>query len=562
MHNYSYEEIENLQETVSKKIMAFIERYLDQEDLLDSVDFHYPDFDDQKSERAFRFWIATDYKTKYNKSFIELMLEEIGSKLSPLEVEILKKRNSSHISLYEVEDIVEETIIAKDLITGKSHRLSDPKSINVVKRGDLVFTRVVDILGEKCFFGSYSLLPKSLKKDFLNDIKIDYSRERLKDFYLSIEDYLKNFSLNIYKIYTDLVYEMIQSDEEEIALLYDELDHFENYLETKLGPNRVKEYLDNVMDFFEYYLIDKELRLEDLYKVDVKCLAQKAITKGYINSKEEFISYINALKIYLKYLQCIDKRYKATYLKLIDIANSPFKYFDLLNSTDKPFEVNKRVSMALESRLSEKAFSLIMDLDRFLLFILEDPVSLNEDLSLKKSMIDDIDELLDNSLVDRFDYESQWEHPIINLFFNFAMDKAILEDKKGFAILTERGNQFLRLRDEDKFILLLEYTLGPSFFNKIYSQDLYIDREIFLDHITGLRDNIYYKPQEVIPIRTNIWDYYIYLNIMDMVDLNYTSDLSVKVSSLGRFTFNLLKDSKESKTSGKLIFLDKYKEAR
>ena len=54
---------------------------------------------------AFNVWVSIDYRTHYGKSFIEHMLEEKPHGLTLWKKEILRERNKSYISLFEIQGI-------------------------------------------------------------------------------------------------------------------------------------------------------------------------------------------------------------------------------------------------------------------------------------------------------------------------------------------------------------------------------------------------------------------------------------------------------------------------
>ena len=75
------------------QIIKHTGEFVKRDKILDSIEFYYPDFDEQKAKIAFNVWISIDYRTDYGKSFIEHMLEEKSSYLTNLEKEILIERN-------------------------------------------------------------------------------------------------------------------------------------------------------------------------------------------------------------------------------------------------------------------------------------------------------------------------------------------------------------------------------------------------------------------------------------------------------------------------------------
>ncbi len=117
MNKLDYKQIQTIQENTTRKLIKYINEFVKRDKILDSIEFYYPDFDEQKAKIAFNVWISIDYRTDYGKSFIEHMLEEKSSYLTNLEKEILIERNKSFISLFEIEKIEGSNIYILDLLT-------------------------------------------------------------------------------------------------------------------------------------------------------------------------------------------------------------------------------------------------------------------------------------------------------------------------------------------------------------------------------------------------------------------------------------------------------------
>ncbi len=49
MHNLSYEQIKTLQENTTKKLIKYINEFINKDKSLESIEFYYPDFDEQKN---------------------------------------------------------------------------------------------------------------------------------------------------------------------------------------------------------------------------------------------------------------------------------------------------------------------------------------------------------------------------------------------------------------------------------------------------------------------------------------------------------------------------------
>lgn len=274
MSKLDYEEIQSIQEKTIKKLIKYINENLKEDRSLDSIEFYYPDFDENKTRLAFNVWISTDYRTSSGKSFIELMLDEKSHQLTSLEKSILIERNRSFISLYEIERIDGEYIYAKDLLTGTRHSLLEPNISGMLNPKDLIFGRVGKIIEYKGFIGNINFLPSSIKDEFLEKVFVDYNRSRFKYPDLTIDRYLKLFSINVYKIYTESIYDAIDkeldSDSNATSALYDELDNFEIYLESQVSKSEMKTHIVNLINLFEHYILECGGSLKDLVDMDLE----------------------------------------------------------------------------------------------------------------------------------------------------------------------------------------------------------------------------------------------------------------------------------------------------
>ena len=112
----------------------------------------------------------------------------------------------------------------------KKHKIWEPALSNILKKSDLIFGRIGRIIEHNGFIGNISFLPPSVKDIFMEEVFIDYNHSRLKSPELTIDKYLKYCSVNVYKIYTECIYDVVEIEEDIGSILYDELEEFEYYL--------------------------------------------------------------------------------------------------------------------------------------------------------------------------------------------------------------------------------------------------------------------------------------------------------------------------------------------
>lgn len=556
MRELSYDEVVNIQNNIYRKLINYVNEYLDDDNNIESIEFHYPDFNDDKASKAFDTWLIMDFKTKYNKTFITHMLEDSNSSFSFLEKKVLENIKNVYLSLYEVIRIKNDYIEVYDLLNNEKHKLLDPKSIDIVKKGDIVFGRVGKVLEYKVFIGNISFLPTSAKSRFISRFFVNYNKVNLKKQYINIKEYSKENSLVLYKIYTDIVYDLIKSDEDITSKLYDELDSFKDYMDNYLRRDELDEIMGNLMNFFEFYLIQSDLTLKDINKIDFEVLAKNAIEDNYINTREDFLSYINTFKNYLKFLKGKDKKYKLAYDEVLKLSERRFIYFDLINQSDNAFKINKKISHGVYKNFNERIFSTIIDYERFLLNIINDPINIDKENNITLDELMEINSLMDNQV--ELDVNiTKKSFIMLELFYKFSLNIGVAEIKNGFLKITKKGNQFIRLSDEDKFSILFNYIWDKEFLISI-SDDFNLseyENLLFLDLLNNSKDkeiNIYeHFLNNDNNFKEIINKYCDYLEIIGFI--KYNEDKTLRFTQFGKLVLELNLSNNNINVLGKVI---------
>lgn len=567
MRELSYNEIVNIQNNIYRKLISYINDYLDKDNNIESIEFHYPDFNDDKTSKAFDSWLIMDYKTKYKKTFITHMLEDSSFKFSFLERKILEEIKDVYLSLYEIIRVKNDYIEVYDLLNNEKHKLLDQRSVNIVKKGDIVFGRIGKVLDFKVFLGNFSFLPPSAKNNFISKFFAYYNKMNLKKEYLSIKEYSKNNSLNLYKIYTELVYDLIRVDEDIASKLYDELDSFRDYMESFLSLDEIDECVGNLMNFFEFYLIENDLTLKDINKIDFALLAKKAIEENYINSKEDFSSYLRTFKSYLKFLKGKDIKYKLSYEEILDISKNRFIYFNLINQADNPFKINKKIANGIYKKFNEKSFSTLMDYERFLLNIMNDPLSLDKNNQILLEDLVELNSVMDNEIPLEIDINKS-SFTMLELFYKFSLDIEVLEIYNGFLKITKKGNQFIRLRDEDRFSILFNYIWSKKFLVSIAKEYNFNEDEsnLFLELLSSLKENEDNRLEKVIETFDSfpmiIDSHYKFLEVLGMVKYNDDENLKISITPFGKLVLDLNFKDNNIKDYGKIININRRKKIK
>ncbi len=572
MSKLDYETIQSIQETTIKKLIKYVNEALKKDINLDSIEFYYPDFDESKARLAFNVWISTDYITSSGKSFIEMMLDEKSNQLSNLEKNILIERSKTFVSLFEIEKIDGEYIYVKDLLTGDKHALLEPNISSILKPADLIFGRVGKIIEYKGFIGNISFLPHSMKDEFIEKIFVDYNRARFKDPDLTMDRYLKLYSINIYKIYTESIYDAIdkelQDGSDSTIDLYDELDNFEMFLETHLSRSEIKVHVTNLINLFEYYMLENDGSLKDLASMDLDQLFNKAIDDGLITSQKEFSSYVSTLKQYFKYLKTINPKYREAYRNILKVSRNRFLYIYNAQNVNNDFNINKTLSYRISDTINDRSFDFIMDYEKFLLYLISNPLMLtkkrkhiNRKTLLELNNIMEIREEVTKKAPNQEDFS------LLNLFYNFSLANRLVKIVGYKLVITKRGHIFLRLSDEEKLALFIQYLLSNKILEFMVSdsdKNLAIHtRNNLLKLLYTLKEGMDYEYSQLDfsslgPVRY-VFSYLKYMELIGLVEFNrYPPGFTL--THLGKVVFNILQDkNKELDSKGKVIYLNQLR---
>lgn len=570
MYKLSYKEIQTIQENTTKKLIRYINDFLKDDNSLDSVEFYYPDFDDENTMIAFNVWVSIDYKTNYGKTFIEHMLEDRPNGLTNLEREILQERNKSYVSLFEVQRIRDEFVYLEDILIGRSHKIWDPNLSNILQESDVLFGRIGKIIEYQGFIGNVSFLPPTAKDRFIQEFFVDYNRTRFRNPGLGKEEYLKQHSVNLYKIYTECIYDVVEMTDDISSTLYDELSEFESYLSLSLPRYKIKKHINNLINLFEYYLADEEMTLYDLDEIDMEDLVNILIEDGFINCHLELVSYVNSLKKYLGFMRNRSADYQESYDELLNVSKNIFIYMKEIEYTEKPFDINKNAANKLENSLNEQALRLILDFEKFLLYIMNQPLETTKTLQhIKRKNLLELNKIMEIQEEVEKKAPNQIDFPILDLFYHFALDNKLIKLDKGILSTSRKSSQYLWLSDEDKYSLFLDYILSSKFLSSMdpsLDQDiLEYAREDILTLLNELKEKVNYKYSVLL---VKFWKYpklilrySKYLEIVGLLKYNYP-EMSISVTSFGKKVFKVLLEDQDEVNNGKVIPLMAYRENR
>ncbi|MCK9444122.1 MAG: hypothetical protein M0Q14_06315 [Tissierellaceae bacterium] len=570
MESLSYDEVRKIEMSATKKLLKYISEGAHDENILNSLEFYYPDFGGDKHRIAFNIWFSLDFADKEGKTFIQKFLEEGNVKLSSKEKKVLKDQSKSTVSLFEVVFIEDEKIKVLDLLLHETYELWEPELTGALAIGDFIFARIGRILGNPTFIGDVSYLPPSMRDVFVEDVLYDFNRERQNNPKLTMKKYLKVNSINLYRIYTDIIYDAMEIDDDIISTIYDELDEFDNFLQLKGNRLSAKRHLTNLMEFFEYYLADEDLTLYDMDRIDFHLFFRESIKEGFLISPEDINSYISTFKAYLGFLSNKNSEYKEKYMEILDVSKKRFKYMRKFNEVQSPFTIDRRISEIVSDDSSDEAFSLIMDFDKFLLYVLDSPLVLtNKTRLIRKKNLLEINEFLTLSQIVDKKVPIQKDYVVIHLFYKFSLYLGLTSMEEGLLAITKKGNNFLRLKDEDKFSLFFQYIWSPDFFKEILSpKKAAISAKLkgsLIDMLHGLKTNHKYNIIDLLEKLSLhplfFFDYYEYLQILGMIKYVLYPNYELIITPLGKSLISFLKVVDEEREPGTIVELVDYRKS-
>lgn len=571
MQNLNYNQIQKIEMNATKKLLNYISKETEFEDTLENIEFFYPDFGETKNRIAFNIWISIDFMGEDGKTFIEKFLEEKSKKLTSAEKEILIERNKSNISLFEIIDVEDEFIFLMDLLQNEEHKIWEPELSSMVHPQDIIFGRIGKLLGHLTFIGDINYLPVSTKSIFLEEIFFDFNHLRLEFPNLTMKEYLKKHSINLYKIYTNCMFEAMEMDEDITSTLYDELDEFEAYLHLKTSSPLITKHIGNLIDFFEYYLEDYDLTLYDLDKINLYSFFTEAIQDGFISSHENLNSYISTLKSYLVFLSNMNNEYKEVYKEILNISKSRFDLMKQFASVKAPFKINRNFLSYIYNQLNDDVMSLLMDYDKFILYVLDRPLDLTiNNKHIKRKNLLEINNILENTEHLNKKTPNQKDFPLIHMFFNISIHLGLFIIDGNTLTVAKKGSNYLRLRDEEKYTLFFQYIWSNEFIANISESNNKSVIEKFkkelIDLLSSFTPGINYGISLILPTFSTrpefFFKYHKYLEYLGFLQCSLYPNYEIKVAPLGRLILEFLKSQDETTTKCSVIHLESFRKSR
>lgn len=551
---------------LTKKLFNYIYNNINLNKVIEELDKEYSYFYDTENNLAFNIWLSLDYIHKDGKTFTEKFLEEKSHSLSKKERTILEERKDSYVSIFEIIACDERYIRVRDLLTEKEFSLLEPDLLNIVKKGEYVFSRIGKALDHYTFIGDINYLPQSSKYDFMQGVIRDFNLTILAHKGLIMKDYLKRFGLNLYKIYDEIIFSITDSEDDLSLYRLDELDEFgefENYLASKTDETETVSHLNNLSNIIESYLIEKDKTIEDLPHIDLNSFFIEAIEEGLIGVIKELLSYIKTLKLYFQFLNKKDSKFIKEAENISKIAKNPFKYIQVLNSHEKNLKIDKNLSYYMSSILNYQALKLLTDFDVFLIYSEGNLMELTPKKSLiKRKHLLEINDHLEGKTRLASKAPNQKDFVNINFFYYLALELELLTIDNNKLYFNKKAMDYLLLDDEDKYVILFDYLSSEAFLDNVlnlnegFSQQ---EKYEFLNKLSSMNSLKEYSFEYFdLEDKKLFFSYAKYLKLLGLVDYSQSQEASIKVTAFGKKLSKYILRNRDSSSKDNLINLSDY----
>lgn len=163
---------------------------------------------------------------------------------------------------------------------------------------------------------------------------------------------------------------------------------------------------------------------------------------------------------------------------------------------------------------------------------------------------------------------NQEDFPMLEFFYYFSIEHNLAQIKGEYLSATKKGHQFLRLSDEEKYSLFIQYILSDDFFY-FDKADLDIKtamstRDNIVKLLSQLKEGIFYKYDKFNIVTVGPFKYVLiylkYLKLIGIIEYSYYPTFSFSITPSGKIIFNILSNKNESsKNHGKVIYLNNIK---
>lgn len=126
MHTKEYERLQLLESKATEKLIKHINKQEEIKYIYDRMLGLHPFLQEESAKLPFNIWLCCDYRDKEGMTFGERLILEDDS-LTPDEVEILREKSASYVSLFQIKDFQEPYVVVTDVLTGKTTACLSPR---------------------------------------------------------------------------------------------------------------------------------------------------------------------------------------------------------------------------------------------------------------------------------------------------------------------------------------------------------------------------------------------------------------------------------------------------
>jgi len=464
MQRITSNSILKLEFSILKRLNNYIDKNTKTLDITRDIKMQYPILQDIENFTGFNLWIYADFFNKDGKSTVENFVEKEGHNLNLLELEYLKTLSDSYLSLYEIKQVNNRYLILKNLLEDEEIKLITSKANPDLNEDDYIFARVGKFKDYHILIGDLNIMPSTVKHLFLKEFLAKYNRKMEKDRNLSIKEYIKSHSLELIENFFSCIYSAIEIDENISTYFFEELDEFESYLRNKNTNVNIERHIINLIEFFDYYLFNEDMTLYDMNQIDLYDFIDAAMFEGFINSQEDLNSYIRTLKLYLSFLSNKNTIYNKVFMDIKDISEKRFLIMEKLESNTRLFQIDSGLQERIEPMLNEQSQGFLNDMDKFILYILENSLILTyAKNNIKRMDLLELNDIMENRIVPKTKAPNQQDFPVIELFYDICINLDLLYMDKNKLIANQKSSNYIRLSDGQKYSMILSYLLGTEF---------------------------------------------------------------------------------------------------
>ncbi len=462
MKTKDYEKLQLLENKATEKLIKYINNQEEIKYIYDRMLGLYPFLQEESAKLPFNIWLCCDYRDNDDMTFAERLILDDNS-MSLEEIEILREKTASYVSLFQIKSFEEPYVIVTDVLTQEEHRLLEPQVSYVLKEDDYLLSRLGTVLGKSRMIGEVSFVPKSVIHSFIRILLKDFNKLDENQRIEGTKLYFKKDALKIYDLFYQSAYKYFDPQSEDLIPIYQELDQFEEYLSTKKSSAEIEKHLTNMIELYEYYLSEEGYSFKDLDKVSVRDMLSDAIYEKFVTSGLIFNSYVSTLKAYLGYKSKISNEYQEAYSEILMISKQRFHFLKEILKRNTMAQEDPLLSLQMREFESDSISSYINDFDRFLLYVFDYPLQLTEKKQhIKKSDQHNVIDFLEKEYPLYFSRPGQMKEPVIHFFFNMGLRLKILKIRKNILSVTGNASEYLSMSKEDKLTLHLRGFWGQD----------------------------------------------------------------------------------------------------